>query len=454
MVTLSDTDSAASIYYTTNGSTPTASSTPYTGPIAVPTSTTIKAVAIDSALANSNVAAAAYVIQPGISSINFGSGFSSVAGLTLNGSATNTDDSRLQLTTAATYQAGSVFWNQPIGVQTFTTDFLFQLSSAQGDGFTFTIQNVGVKALGASGSGLGYQNIAKSVAIKFDLYSNAGEGTDSTGVYTNGAAPTVPAVDMTSSGVVVRSGDSIQAHITYDGTTLSMTLLDLVTNKTFVLKQAINIPQIVGANTAYVGFTGSTGGLTASQKILTWTYATQAPSPATASPVFSPQGGNFTTSQNVTLSDSTAGAVIYYTTNGSTPTTSSAVYSGAIPVGMGTTTIEAMAVASGALAERRGDGDLCCVAGGDGGSDLQPGSWDLQHSAKRNALRQHCRRSDLLHDERHSADDLLFRLYGSDRSGYGYDDGQSDGGGEWGIAERCGDGDLCCFARSDGDADL
>jgi hypothetical protein len=348
MVTLSDTDSAADIYYTTNGSTPTASSTPYRGPIAVSTSTTIKAVAVDSALSNSNIANVAYLIQPGVSSINFGSGFSSVAGLTLNGSATNTDDSRLQLTTAATYQAGSVFWSQPIGIQTFTTDFLFQLSSAQGDGFTFTIQNVGAKALGASGSGLGYQNIGKSVAIKFDLYSNAGEGTDSTGVYINGAAPTVPAVDMTSSGVALRSGDSIQAHITYDGTTLSMNLLDLVTNKTFVLTQAVNIPQIVGANTAYVGFTGSTGGLTASQKILTWTYATQAPSPTTASPVFSPLGGTFTTPQNVTLSDSTAGAVIYYTTNGTTPTTSSAVYSGAIPVGMGTTTVEAMAVASGA----------------------------------------------------------------------------------------------------------
>ena len=349
MVSLSDTDTKATIYYTTDGSTPTAASTPYTGPIAVPASMTITAVAIDPVLESSNVVAAPYVIQAGGSSINFGSGFSSVAGLTLNGSAVNTDDSRLQLTTAGTYQAGSVFWNQPIGVQSFTTDFLFQLSSAQGDGFTFTIQNVGTKALGASGSGLGYQNITKSVAIKFDLYSNAGEGTDSTGVYTNGAVPTVPAVDMTSSGVVLKSGDSILAHVTYDGTTLSMNLLDLVNNKTFVLTQAINIPQIVGANTAYVGFTGSTGGLTASQKILYWTYATQTPGSGsvTSAPVFSPQGGTFTTSPSVTLTSATPGAAIYYTTNGTTPTTSSFAYTSPIVPGTGTTTIEAMAVASG-----------------------------------------------------------------------------------------------------------
>jgi hypothetical protein len=347
MVSLSDSDAPAKIYYTTDGSTPTASSNPYTGPIAVSASTTFKAVAIDPVLQSSNVATAAYVIQAGGSSINFGSGFSSVAGLTLNGSTVNTDDSRLQLTTAATYQAGSVFWNQPIGVQTFTTDFLFQLSSAQGDGFTFTIQNVGPTALGASGSGLGYQNIGKSIAIKFDLYSNSGEGTDSTGVYTNGAAPTVPAADMTASGVVLRSGDSILAHITYDGTTLSMNLQDLVTNKTFVLTKAINIPQVVGANTAYVGFTGSTGGLSASQKILYWTYATQAASSVTSAPVFTPQTGSYSTAQNVTLADSTAGAVIYYTTNGTAPTTSSSVYAGAIAVGAGTTTVEAMATANG-----------------------------------------------------------------------------------------------------------
>ncbi len=347
MVSLSDTDSKATIYYTTDGSTPTSSSNPYTGPIAVPASMTIRAVAIDPVLQGSGVTTAPYVIQAGGSSIDFGSGFSSVAGLTLNGSAVNTDDSRLQLTTGGTYQAGSVFWNQAIGVQSFTTDFLFQLSNAQGDGFTFTIQGIGPQALGASGSGLGYQNIGKSVGIKFDFYSNSGEGTDSTGFYINGAAPTVPAVDMTSSGVSLRSGDSILAHVTYDGTTLTLNLRDLVTNKTFVLAQAINIPQLVGANTAYVGFTGSTGGLSASQKILYWTYATQTAGSVTSAPVFSPQGGNYTAPPSVALSSATPGAVIYYTTNGTAPTTSSFVYTSPIVPGTGTTTIQAMAVASG-----------------------------------------------------------------------------------------------------------
>ena len=89
------------------------------------------------------MASASYTIQPNGTEINYGSGFASVAGLTLNGSATNADDTRLQLTTGLTYQAGSAFYNTPTNIQAFTTDFAFQLSNAGADGFTFTIQNVG-----------------------------------------------------------------------------------------------------------------------------------------------------------------------------------------------------------------------------------------------------------------------------------------------------------------------
>ena len=354
-VAISDTTSGATIYYTTDGSTPTTASAKYTAPISVSSSTVIRAIATFSGLTASNVASATYSIQPNGTGINFGNGFAVATGLTLNGSAINSDDSRLQLTTGLTYQAGSVFYNTPTNIQSFTTDFAFQLSNAQADGFTFTIQNVAPTAIGGNGGSLGYGpnpntgttgGIAKSVALKFDFYSNSGEGTDSTGIYINGAAPTVPAVDMTSSGVLLTSGDSMAAHVTYDGTNLVLTLTDIVVNKVFTRTFPINIPATIGSNVAYIGFTGGTGGEASSQKILSWTLTSQSGS-VTQTPTFSPAAGSFTTAQQVKLSDASAGAVIYYTIDGSVPTTSSTVYSTPIGVDSGSVTINALAQAPG-----------------------------------------------------------------------------------------------------------
>jgi len=74
--------------------------------------------------------------------------------------------------------------------------------------------------------------------------------------------------------------------------------------------------------------------------------ATYTIAPATSTPSFMPDGGAYSTAQTVSLSDSTSGATIYDTTNGSTPTTSSTVYSAPITISS-TETVQAVALASG-----------------------------------------------------------------------------------------------------------
>ncbi len=284
-VTIAEGLSGATIYYTTDGTVPTTSSNRYSGAIPVRSTATVEALGVASGYNNSSVAIAKYAIGAP-PTINFSNGFASVAGLTLNGSAANADDTRLQLTTGGASQAGSAFWNSPVGIQTFSTDFLFQLSGTGllADGITFTIQNDAPTALGPVGGGLGYgaglpgrpPGIPNSVAVKFDMFSNSGEGNDSTGLYINGASPTVPAVDLTGTGIELTNGDTCNAHISYDGTTLYLTITDLVTGASATRTFTIDIPNTIGGTAAYVGFTGGTGGLTASQKILTWTFTANA----------------------------------------------------------------------------------------------------------------------------------------------------------------------------------
>jgi fibronectin type 3 domain-containing protein len=211
--------------------------------------------------------------KPGL---NFAIGFTGAgAQLTLNRFA-KINGSSLQLTDGGTAETASVFSSNAFDVTRFTTQFNFQLLNAMADGFTFAIQGVAPNAVGAGGGGLGYAGLAKSVALKFDLYNNAGEGTSSTGLYTNGATPTnAGSINLVPAGINLRSGHVFSASMTYDGTTLKATITDTNTNVSASQSYAVNIPAIVGGNTAYVGFTAGAGGLSANQNIRSWTYQPQ-----------------------------------------------------------------------------------------------------------------------------------------------------------------------------------
>ena len=208
--------------------------------------------------------------------LDFSNGFGNGAGLTANGSAMFVAGAA-QLTDGGPAEAGSVFANTSVSVSDFTAHFTFQLVPGTipiADGITFTIQSNSPTALGASGGGLGYAGISNSVAVKFDTFNNAGEGSDSTGLFTNGAAPNVPAIDLTGSGIVLNSGDPFAVDMAYDGSSLNVTITDTLTTASASQSYAVNIAGAVGSDMAFVGFTGGSGAFTAVQDINTFTFTT------------------------------------------------------------------------------------------------------------------------------------------------------------------------------------
>jgi len=164
-----------------------------------------------------------------------------------------------------------VFYSTPVADSSFSSTFNFQVkkgsTSTIGNGFTFVLQNHGLGTVGGTGLALGYQYIPNSVAVSFDVMKN------NTTLYINGE-PTSTSTSLTDNGLNIANGDIFQVTFTYDGTTLRWNIRDanaIVTNYSRD-SVAINIPQSIGSNTAYVGFTAGTSTATAIIDILDWTF--------------------------------------------------------------------------------------------------------------------------------------------------------------------------------------
>src|SRR2546422_6485052 len=161
------------------------------------------------------------------------------------------------------------------------------------------------------------------------LLGNAGTGS------TVVATPTFsPAGGTYTGSVTVSISDATSGaaiHYTTDGST--------PTTSSPVYGGALTFTQTTTLN-AMAAASGMTDSAVASA-----TYTIQQQQQV-ATPAFSPGGGTYTGSVTVSISDATSGATIHYTTDGSTPTTSSAVYGGALTFTQ-TTTLKAMAAASG-----------------------------------------------------------------------------------------------------------
>jgi hypothetical protein len=244
-------------------------------------------------LDNTSITGNAIITVTGCVSIDHANGFADHSDLHANGSAafvTSGQSVVARITDGGPGEQGSIFTNTTVPVVSFSTTFTILLTDAIADGVGFVIQADprGNNALGPAGGGLGYgpdmpgntdpTSIVNSIIVKFDLFNNAGEGTDSTGLFSNGHSPTFPlpgsgdvSVDMTGSPIDLHGGHLIRVELNYDGATLTEALTDTVTNGTFTTTYAVDIPAKLGGITGYVGFTGGTGGATAIQDVQTWT---------------------------------------------------------------------------------------------------------------------------------------------------------------------------------------
>ena len=430
-VTISDATPGATIYYTTNGTTPTTSSTVYAGPITVSSSETLEAIAVATGYSNSAVASATYTINIPAAPV----ASLTVTGLIFSGEnvgsssasqnidVNNTGNAALAISSVVIGGTNPSDFGEsdncgtPVPAGAFCTISVTFTPTATGPrsatlNVTDNSNNVAgsVQSASLSGTGLSPQtvyDVANSFEQGWSTQSNP-NGVWSYGYSSGFTAPITLYTQAVQNGVngpnaqywlspAVDIGNSPAAEFN-DGAAYDDGNIDFLANE-FVLVAGIGgqfsdlifTAPATGAYSLSSSFRGDQYGigtvvavvvngasvfnstvtsegqtvpfntqinLNSGQTIVfsvgpggglqnTGLSATISVTPA-ATPTFSPPAGTYTSAQTVTISDATAGAAIYYTTNGTTPTTSSTVYTGPITVSS-SETIEAIAIASGYL---------------------------------------------------------------------------------------------------------
>ena len=217
--------------------------------------------------------------------------FSNTDGLTLNGAATTavygTEGTVLLLTPDSVYKSGSAFTNDKVNTTQFSTSFTFRITPPSGaDGFVFVIQGSSPEAYPASiGGNLGYGGITPSIGVEFDTCHNPDYQHDPNGnhigIDLNGPdhGPDSPyTVNVLPN---FDNGNKWYAWIDYDGSELKVWASEQSERPNDpLLTRSLDIPDILGEDTAYVGFTAATGAWTANHMITSWSYAA-VPEPST-----------------------------------------------------------------------------------------------------------------------------------------------------------------------------
>ena len=372
-VTIACETEGATVYYTLDGTDPTENSTVYTEAIAISETTTVKAFAAKEGMNNSEIASATYTINTPTPSLTFNKlaahtdvtdyGVYMIVDVTGGYALTSANGtSSAPTAVAVTIEndaitgniADELQWNftavdggYKINPINSTSTYLYTTNT--NNGVRVGTNDNNVWALDITDSNKpnyhGFKNVATSRYIgvynnsNWRTYTSIGTNIENTQmeIFVLGDAPvhtyyTVSVAAGITNGTVTAAPASAEAGDTITVTATAAAGYELAT-LTYTYGQTTN-----NINTQTMQFT-----MPASDVTVNATFTELA---HVANPTFTPAEGSYITEQQVSIACTTESATIYYTTDGTEPTTESTVYVEAFTVSA-TTTVKAFAVKEG-----------------------------------------------------------------------------------------------------------
>ena len=306
-VTLACETADASIYYTLDGTVPTAESTPYNAPITLAATTTVKAIAVKAGMNNSAIAEATFTkLEPAVP-VDY-TRITSLDQLQDGDKvifAARYDDDETHYYVAPTRIASNRFNGVAVEAEneiiTPDVDSVVWTVKIAGDTYKFVNASNDTLGYGTSGTAFTstsnkewtvaeYTNVATALVAGYTGYKITNVGNDGRSVALNASNNNVFGAYANSNAENNNAG-----------------------NYNFALDFFVDLSDHT---------------------------------PIVARPTITPNGGEFETTVDVTLACATEDAIIYYTLNGETPTTESTPYVGPFTLAE-TTTVKAIAVKEG-----------------------------------------------------------------------------------------------------------
>ena len=298
-VTISCETPGAVIRYTTNGSDPTESSNQYNSGITINTTTTLKAKAFKSGWNPSTTTSASYTIIQTVATPVFSpEGGTYYPSVNVSISCGTPGATTRYTTNGSNPTSSSSVYSSPISITSTTT--------------------------------------LKAKAFK----SGWNESAIANSSYSIEMPQTVATPTFNPSGGTYNSTQSVTMSCNTPGATIRYTTNGSTPTSSSPLYQN---PVTISATTTLKARAFRSGWYDSEIASAVYTIDT---TPTVATPTFNPPGGSYSSPQNVTISCSTSGATIRYTTNGSNPTSLSPTYTSPISV-TSSTPIKAKAFKSG-----------------------------------------------------------------------------------------------------------